>query len=92
LTGAFADAHFRVLGRSEESLHTFRLTLAPLRAHLREAGVGSISESFDGDPPHSPRGAVARAASVAEIARILAVHFGGALAPLPPEERPHGET
>ena len=88
LTGAFADAHFRVLGRTEESLRTFRLSLAPLRAHLREAGVGSISECFDGDPPHAPRGAVARAVSVAEIARLLTTHFGGALAPVVSDEPP----
>jgi glycogen debranching enzyme len=66
----------------------FRLSLAPLRAHLREAGVGSISECFDGDPPHAPRGAVARGVSVAEIARLLTTHFGGALAPVVSDEPP----
>jgi predicted glycogen debranching enzyme len=81
LTGAFADAHFRVLGPTDEALRTFRLWLAPLRAHLREAGTGSISERFDGDPPHAPRGALARAWSVAEIARVLATHFGAGVEP-----------
>ncbi len=80
LTGAFSDAHFRVLGRTDEANAAFRSFLAPLRAHLREAGLGSISESFDGDLPHAPRGAFARAWSVAEIARAIAMHAGGAIA------------
>jgi glycogen debranching enzyme len=31
--------------------------------------MGSISEIFDGDPPHAPRGAFAQAWSVAETLR-----------------------
>jgi predicted glycogen debranching enzyme len=75
LMGAFADAHFRIFGNTEESRRTFWDWLAPLRAHLREAGMGSISEMFDGDPPHTPRGAFAQATSVAEIARVLYTHL-----------------
>ena len=36
---------------------------------LKPAGIGTISEVFDGDYPHSPRGAIAQAWSVAEILR-----------------------
>jgi glycogen debranching enzyme len=43
--------------------------LAPFREHLRSAGLGQISEIFDGDPPHHPRGCIAQAWSVAEILR-----------------------
>ena len=75
LLGAFVDAHFRVFGRTPESLRTARGWLAPLRAHVREAGVGSISETFDGDPPHTPRGCFAEAVSVAEVARIVHTHL-----------------
>ncbi len=89
LMGAFADAHFRVLGRTDEAIATFRQSMAALRGHLREAGVGSISESFEGEPPHAPRGAFARAVSVAEIVRALATHFGdGAVPPDPADSRP----
>ena len=77
LLGAFVDAHFRVLGRSPESLRTVRGWLAPLRAHIREAGAGSISEMFDGDPPHAPRGSFASAVGAAELARIVHTHFTG---------------
>jgi predicted glycogen debranching enzyme len=77
LMGPFNDAHFRVFGASEESRRTMRALLAPLRAHVRDAGAGSISEMFDGDSPHAPRGAFAQAWSVAEVARVLYTHFLG---------------
>jgi len=75
LLGPFADAHFRVFGSKEDSRRAMRLWLAPLRAHIREAGLGSISEIFDGDPPHAPRGCFAQAWSVAEVGRIVYTHL-----------------
>ena len=39
--------------------------------HLREACVGQVSEIFDGDAPHTPRGCVAQAWSVAELLRAI---------------------
>lgn len=45
--------------------------LAPFRAHLLAAGIGQISEIFDGDAPHAPRGCIAQAWSVGEILRCL---------------------
>lgn len=45
------------------------LMLIPILDHLREGGVGYISEIFDGDWPHLPRGCIAQVWSVAEIAR-----------------------
>ncbi|MBW4467029.1 MAG: amylo-alpha-1,6-glucosidase [Pegethrix bostrychoides GSE-TBD4-15B] len=42
----------------------------PLLDHFQhQACLGSMSEMFDGDPPHAPRGAVAQAWSVAEVIR-----------------------
>jgi glycogen debranching enzyme len=38
-------------------------------AHLHDAGLGQISEIFDGDAPHQPRGCMAQAWSVAELLR-----------------------
>ena len=43
----------------------------PLSDHLRDAGMGQISEVFDGDAPHHPGGCFAQAWSVAEILRAL---------------------
>jgi len=36
---------------------------------LSEAGLGHISEIFEGDPPHRPVGCIAQAWSVAEVLR-----------------------
>jgi glycogen debranching enzyme len=43
--------------------------LAGIGSHLAEACVGTVSEIFDGDAPHLPRGCMAQAWSVAEILR-----------------------
>lgn len=66
LLGQFADAHYRVYGDKD----FIAGLLKPFQKHLREAGIGSISETFDGDAPHSPGGCIAQAWSVAEILRI----------------------
>lgn len=39
--------------------------LDPLADHLSDGGLGTISELFDGEPPHTPRGAPSQAWSVA---------------------------
>jgi len=44
--------------------------LADFQTHLTEAGLGQVSEIFDGDPPFAPRGCIAQAWSVAELLRI----------------------
>jgi predicted glycogen debranching enzyme len=38
--------------------------------HLNEAGVGTVSEIFDGDAPYHPRGCVAQAWGVGEVLRV----------------------
>ncbi len=42
--------------------------------HLNEAGVGTVSEIFDGDPPHHPRGSIAQAWGVGELLRVVLEH------------------
>ena len=42
--------------------------------HLGEACIGSVSEIFDGDAPHYPRGCVAQAWNVAELLRVIKQH------------------
>jgi len=61
LLGHFAFAEFRVTGDAEAA----QRRLEPLRDHLLDAALGSVSEIFDGAPPHTPRGAPAQAWSVA---------------------------
>jgi glycogen debranching enzyme len=43
--------------------------LAGLERHLREHGLGSVSETADGDPPHGATGCPFQAWSVAELLR-----------------------
>jgi len=70
LIGPFVEASLRVNSDDRVSRQeTFEL-LEPLLNHFSESGcVGSISEIFDGDPPHTPRGCIAQAWSVAEVLR-----------------------
>jgi predicted glycogen debranching enzyme len=67
LLGPFAEAAFRLDGDRQSALALLR----PIEDHLRDAGLGSISEIFDGDAPHLPRGCIAQAWSVAETLRVL---------------------
>lgn len=69
LLGPFITALRRANGRSEASRLIAARMLRPFERHLREAGVGYISEVFDGDFPFLPGGCVAQAWSVAEILR-----------------------
>ena len=62
-------AYLRVHGRDDASLESARGYVRAFREHLLEAGVGQISEIFDADAPHTPRGCVAQAWSVAELLR-----------------------
>ncbi|MGI6514143.1 MAG: glycogen debranching protein [Syntrophomonadaceae bacterium] len=48
-----------------------RRLVSPLIAHLHEECIGTVSEIFDGDPPHHPRGCFAQAWSVAELLRVI---------------------
>jgi predicted glycogen debranching enzyme len=65
LLGPYCLAHFRVYGDQEQALSLLR----PMARQLDEAGLGSLSEIFDGDAPFAPRGCFAQAWSVAETLR-----------------------
>jgi glycogen debranching enzyme len=43
--------------------------LAPILAHLEEAGLGHISEIADAEAPHTPRGCPFQAWSLGELLR-----------------------
>jgi glycogen debranching enzyme len=71
LVGPFISAYVQVNGGTPESRRCARDLLRGIEQHLTEAGLGQISEIFDGDAPHHPRGCIAQAWSVAEILRAL---------------------
>lgn len=68
LIGPFIDALAKAFPERKGEVPAL---LAALRGHLHEAGIGQVSEIFDGDAPHRPRGCPAQAWSVAELLRVL---------------------
>jgi predicted glycogen debranching enzyme len=69
LIGPFVEAYLRVHEFSAKAKADMRDRLGDLIRHLDEAGLESVSEIFDGDPPHAPRGCIAQAWSVSELLR-----------------------
>src|SRR5690606_31981301 len=70
LIGPYADA------LTAAGLPTAGL-LDGLVAHLSEWGLGSVSETADGDPPHAATGCPFQAWSVAEVRRTYARTLDG---------------
>jgi predicted glycogen debranching enzyme len=71
LMGPFVEAWVRVRDSTAEAKAEARAKfLPPLYQHLREAGLGHISEICDADQPHSPRGCPFQAWSLAELLRL----------------------
>jgi predicted glycogen debranching enzyme len=71
LLGPFVSAYVRVNGRTAQARARAHDFLRGIEAHLSKAGLGQISEIFDADVPHHPRGCFAQAWSVAEVLRAL---------------------
>jgi len=70
LIGPFIEAYLKVNEFSNESKIQAAQFIEPLLHHLTEDGcLGSISEIFDGDEPHKPKGCFAQAWSIAELIR-----------------------
>lgn len=68
LLGHFAEAYLKIYERSglsfiQELYHGFE-------EEMSKNALGTISQVYDGDPPHASGGAVSYAASVAEIIRL----------------------
>ncbi|MFN4133214.1 MAG: amylo-alpha-1,6-glucosidase [Candidatus Hadarchaeales archaeon] len=74
LMGPFITAFMRTGGSREEAMNFLRPLIT---THLEDAGIGTISEIFDGDCPHLPRGCISQAWSVGEILRCYAEDIKG---------------
>jgi len=71
LLGPFVEAWVRSRGDTPVIRREARARfLAPLLAHLDDAGLGHISEIADAEPPHTPRGCPFQAWSVGEALRL----------------------
>jgi glycogen debranching enzyme len=66
LIGPFFDAWLRAYPGDWETACSL---LSGFDAEMGQAGIGTVSEVFDAEPPFTPRGCVAQAWSVAEVLR-----------------------
>ncbi|HCC71416.1 MAG TPA: amylo-alpha-1,6-glucosidase [Bacteroidales bacterium] len=69
LIGPYAEAYLRLYG--EKGVKKTSTLIKRFEEVMDEHGVSSISEVYDGDPPHLPGGSISQAWSVAEILRII---------------------
>jgi len=78
LFGAFAEAYLKIYGKGGLSIVTN--LYKSFETEMQEYGIGTISELFDGDPPHYPSGAISQATAVAELLRVkeMIEKFNGA--------------
>jgi len=67
LLGAYVDALVRVKSQNSK----VKSVIDSFIYHLNEGCIGSVSEIFDADAPHHPRGCVAQAWGVAEVLRVM---------------------
>jgi len=70
LIGPYITALIKIRGKSEAA-SKLALIKRSMQDHLQVAGLGTISEIFDGNAPHMPRGCYAQAWSVAELLRAF---------------------
>lgn len=68
LFGHFAEAYLKLYGRA--GLSFIEKYYKNYEKDLTLYGIGTIGEIFDGDPPHSPKGATSFAKSIAELLRV----------------------
>ena len=71
LYGPFCEGWLKVYG--QQGVQKVKKLIWGLEAVMSEHGISTISEIYDGDPPHSPRGAISQAWSVGEVLRIIAI-------------------
>lgn len=67
LLGPYTDAIMNVEGSKKRA----KKVIEDFKYHLNEGCIGSVSEIFDADAPHHPRGCVAQAWGVAEVLRVI---------------------
>jgi predicted glycogen debranching enzyme len=68
LLGHFCEAYLRI--HKEEGLKLIEKIFYAFEDDMTTHGVGTVSEIYDGDPPHLPDGAISQAWSVGELLRI----------------------
>jgi predicted glycogen debranching enzyme len=69
LVGPFCEGWLKIYGK--QGVNKVRKLIYGFEEVMNEHGVSTISEIYDGDPPHAPRGAISQAWSVGEVLRII---------------------
>lgn len=69
LLGPFCDGWLRIYGK--QGVHKVRKLIYGFEEVMNEHGVSTVSEIYDGDPPHTARGSISQAWSVGELIRII---------------------
>jgi len=69
LFGPFCEGWLKVYGK--QGINKIKKLIFGLEEVMSEAGITTLSEIHDGDPPHAPRGAISQAWSVGEVLRII---------------------
>ncbi len=68
LVGHFAEGYLKIYGKA--GISVVKNLYNSFESEMQEYGIGTISELFDGDPPHKPSGATSMATAVAELLRV----------------------
>ena len=69
LLGPFCEGWLKVYG--QQGIAKVKKIIYRLEEVMDEAGISTISEIYDGNPPHYSRGAISQAWSVGEVLRII---------------------
>ena len=72
LIGPYIDTLIKLEG--QKGRNEAKRFISDFLNHLNEAGVGTVSEIFDGDEPYHPRGCIAQAWGVGEVLRVCIEH------------------
>lgn len=71
LLGPFCESYLRVYGKS--GVAYVKRLIYGLEEVMGEHGITTISEIYDGDPPHQSHGTISQAWSVGEVLRIMKI-------------------
>ena len=68
LSGHFAEGYLKIY--KKDGLKLVKKMYEGFEETMFEHGIGTVSEIYDGDPPHKARGSISQAWSVSEVIRI----------------------
>lgn len=76
LFGSYVTAYLRVFPPEPKTIAFVQQLYSPFKKRMTEAGIATVSEIYDGDPPNLARGCISQAWSIAEILRSYSQVLG----------------